>query len=112
MISSLAFTGDGAYLASGNQDETIRVWVVANARPMGQPLAFAPGYLAALVPTADSDRIAAADVTAVLWWPFTPAAWIVAACRLTQRDLTSVQWNQLLPGATRACPADLDQRMR
>src|SRR5690242_3576987 len=64
-----AFTGDSAHLVSGNQDKTIRVWVVANARPIGQPLAFAPGYLAALVPTADSDRIAAADVTAVLSWP-------------------------------------------
>ena len=61
MVPSLAFTGDGAYLVSGNQDETMRVWVVANARPMGQPLAFAPGYLAALVPAADSCLLYTSD---------------------------------------------------
>ncbi|KAG8780543.1 hypothetical protein FRC12_022873 [Ceratobasidium sp. 428] len=40
-ICSMAYSPDGAYLASGSEDNTLRTWDVRSGQPIGQPLSHA-----------------------------------------------------------------------
>jgi energy-coupling factor transporter ATP-binding protein EcfA2 len=107
-VRGVAFSPDGALLATASQDRTVRLWDVVTGQPHGPALtghtdavrgvAFSPD--GALLATASADR------TVRLWNPFFHD-WVTVGCGLVNRNLSMAEWNQLLPGIPyeRTCPA-------
>ncbi|UQX89468.1 hypothetical protein M6D93_05535 [Jatrophihabitans telluris] len=98
MIQALAFSADGQTVASSGQDGSLRLWDVRGRQQLGEPLTATPGFMPALAPTPSEDRIAVADVDAVLSWPFSGDGWAAAACALAGRDLSAAEWSRFATG--------------
>jgi WD40 repeat protein len=104
-VTGLAFSPDGFTLASTSNDGTVRLWVTPDLRPLGPPLwdaraavdendlAFSPdGRLLATASSSTLD-LQLLDVD--------PSSWARLACTIANRNLTSLEWEQYLPGLSR-----------
>jgi WD40 repeat protein len=108
-ITSLAFSPDGQWLASGSRDTTARLWDVATALPSSRSAQDAAIQPLVLQGHAD-------DVTSVAFSPY--GRWIISgslddtarvwhmdlkeledvACRVAGRNLTEEEWTQYFRG--------------
>ncbi|KAG8707426.1 hypothetical protein FRC09_001830 [Ceratobasidium sp. 395] len=61
-VLSVAYSPDGAYLASGSQDHTLRIWDVRSGQPIGQPLSHA-AWVRSVAYSPDGLHIASAAVS-------------------------------------------------
>jgi WD40 repeat protein len=97
-ISSVAFSSDGKYLASSDDDGTITLWDGTNFQMITQldmvkesvfSLAFSPDeqYLAVL-----------GDYNNIHLWELDLRAWRATACTIVNRNLTEAEWEYYLPG--------------
>ncbi len=97
LVRAVAFSDDGALLASADDSGAVLLWDVRSRRQLGSPLRAADG-----VPTqvffAGRAFVAISHDGSVTRWEMDPDAWEQRACRVASRSLTEAEWAELLPG--------------
>ncbi|WP_165974842.1 protein kinase domain-containing protein [Nonomuraea deserti] len=97
VITAVAFSADGATLATASDDKSVRLWDVATHEQVGAALPgrsrvsqveFGDGVLATV-----ND-----DDTFRVWGVAEPADLVAAACARAGRTLSAQEWEQYLPG--------------
>lgn len=106
-IMSVAFTDDGAMLASGAMDWTLSLWDVATRRQLGPPLVSAGSVVRALAFADDGTTLIGAADAALFTVDLDTSSWIDRACEVADRNLTDEEWQQYLPDTSRheTCPS-------
>ncbi len=89
-VKSLAFSPDGAWLASGNCDGEVRVWKTAD-RTLGQTLSGQRQCVSSLAFSRDGARLAAASGATVRVWRV--ADWSLVSAIAADDDVDSVSWS-------------------
>ncbi|MET8157055.1 AAA family ATPase [Sphaerisporangium sp. NPDC005289] len=109
-VTAMTVSGDGAYLATGDSDGTLRLWDVRSRRQIAvAPPAGRTERPASLTFTPDGATVlAVARDGSVRRWPLRlPSDPYRAMCAVAGRSLTWQEWNQFLPGGepyTATCP--------
>jgi WD40 repeat protein len=105
----VAFSPDGATLASGGEDGSIRLWDVQTHQPLGDPLTYNGGQVLSVVFSPDGETLASGagfDDTIHLW-DIDFNSWISRACTIAGRNLSKQEWDEFI-GAERpyhrTCP--------
>ncbi len=96
-VWSIAFSPDGKTLASGSRDRTIILWDVASRKPLGQPLTGRTDSVWSIAFSPDGKTLASGseDKTIILW-DVNFESWQSRACRIANRNLTRMEWNEYL----------------
>ncbi|GAA3819099.1 hypothetical protein GCM10022226_44510 [Sphaerisporangium flaviroseum] len=99
-VTAAAVTRDGAYMATGDEDGTLRLWDVPTRREIPTPLTNvvreAP---AALAFSSDATKLTVTthEGTTMSWRLRLPKASAQALCALAGRSLTPREWSEYLP---------------
>jgi hypothetical protein len=106
-VNGVTFSPDGRLLATASSDRAVRLWEVATGQPHGPPLSGHTNEVYGVAFSPDGRLLAttSADQTVRLWdSKFT--SWLASGCALVKRNLSLVEWNQLLAGVPydRTCP--------
>jgi WD40 repeat protein len=95
-VNALAFSPDGATLATAGANGSIRLWDVATQQEIGTPMTAGPGPVYALAFSPDGATLATAggDGRARLWNVAIPAGagLLAGACAIADQSLTRQQW--------------------
>ncbi|KAG9010280.1 hypothetical protein FRB90_007835 [Tulasnella sp. 427] len=68
-VNAVAFSPDGTRLASGSDDETIRMWDAQTGAPIGEPLRGHTSYVSAVAFSLDGTRLASgSDNETIRMW--------------------------------------------
>lgn len=95
-VKSLAFSGDGTWLASGMADGSLILWDAQSLRQVGR-LTGHTSSIDALAFSPDRKALASAGAdTTVLLWEVDPARWVGLACRAVNRNLSWVEWTRYI----------------
>jgi WD40 repeat protein len=108
----VAFSDDGARLATASIDGTVQLWDPATGKLHGE-LTGHPGAVNAVAFSSDGTALASASPDGTLqlwrldWWDRLPAAWAEDGCRVVNRNLTRAEWDQFAGDQPyqRTCPA-------
>ena len=92
--AAVAFSQDGAMLATASGNGTARLWDVATQQEIGTPMTAdtQPLYAVAFTPSGTTLATASGDGTARLWDVTFPASLLAATCAIADQSLTRQQW--------------------
>ena len=114
-IASVAFSPDGKTLATGADDDLVRLWNVVTRQQIGGPFTGHGGSVTSVAFSPDGKTLATGsyDLTVRLWNVATPSQNLAKAtnlmrylCALAGRSLTPSEWAQYVPNLSyqRVCP--------
>jgi WD40 repeat protein len=109
-VFSVAFSPDGKILASGSDDDTIRLWDVATHQQIGNPLTGQGTLVLSVAFSPDGKKLATigSDHTVRLWnVDYTAKNTVRYLCASTERSLTRDEWTQYIqsgPAYQAVCP--------
>lgn len=95
-ILSLAVSPDDALFASAGRDNTIRLWDFDNLRPIGTPFIGHQDWVNGLYFISDRMLLASSRNGAVIEWSVDFDTWIAQACAISNRSMTSGEWQQFM----------------
>lgn len=96
-ISQLSFARDSRRIAVGAVDGTATVWDIRDRKRVGEPFPISTNLIPA-VAFEPQRRLFITELGAVSQWPLDVSSWERFACNAASRDLTHVEWHDLLPG--------------
>jgi len=104
-IGQVSFSPDGRSYAVASGDGTASVWDVRSATRVGSPFP-APDAIPAVL-FEPNGRLLIEALTTAVEWPMNVNAWKQSACRVAGRNLTSAEWQDVLPNRAYrpTCPA-------
>ena len=95
-IDPVSFSPDGQLLAASSGDQTATLWDLATHKPVGETFPVRQGAIPTAQFAPDGDLVIVGEADATIW-PMDPEAWKSFACQAAGRDLTSAEWEDLLP---------------
>jgi WD40 repeat protein len=105
LVSSAAFSPDGAMLALGEDAASgssrggpgVILWDVVSGQRLGLPLTGHSGIVWSVVFSPDGKTLASGDgAGTVILWDVSPGSWVDRACRIANRNLTQSEWEQFI----------------
>jgi hypothetical protein len=99
VILSLDFSGDGRTLATGTAENVVRLWDVATGQPLGDAFRGYGDWVYSVAFSPDATQLAtgSSDGSLVIW-PAGVEQWLVTACEMAGRSLTTAEWDRFYPG--------------
>ena len=104
-VQNISFSHDGRLFASSSSDQTTTLWDLRSRKRLGGSFPVREGVVPVSQLTAKGDLIVTYLADAAQW-PTSWRAWKRNACRVAGRDLTRVEWSDVLPGRAyrHVCP--------
>ena len=94
-VLTVAFSPDGAMLASGANDGTIVLWDVASHAAFGDPLRGYSGRVRTVAFSPEASILASGGFNGeIVLWNMDPSEWSTAACRIANRNLSVEEWKK------------------
>lgn len=92
------YNADLDLIAVTDHDGMLHLWR-ASERRFIHSLFFGGSYLPAVALDPTAERVIAADGSGNLWsWTLSPSQWKAIICAKAGRSLTTVEWNEVMPG--------------
>ncbi|MBZ0292193.1 MAG: protein kinase, partial [Anaerolineae bacterium] len=82
LVSSVAFSPDGRWLAAGSEDTTVHIWDIGDDTPQTGPVLRHSASVTAVAFSPDSQKMALADVDGMIMFYHPGQAWAAAAQQL------------------------------
>jgi WD40 repeat protein len=95
----VAFSPDGALLATGGPDSTVQLWDVAARRLLGGPLTGHSNRVTSVAFSPNGKLLLSASAESVRPWDIDPNSWAAQLCTIANRNLSLAEWQQFIgPG--------------
>ena len=95
-VLNLAVSPNNRYLASAGLDNSVRLWDLETARPLGQPLTGHQERVTGVGFIDDETLLSTGHDGFVLSWDLNVDNWLQAACAMSNRRLTNLEWAQFI----------------
>jgi WD40 repeat protein len=100
-VSSLAFSPNNQFLASGDSEGNILLWVIDSnqlLRKFGEPLVSHTDIVRKLIFSQDGQSLVSGGFDSkIILWDLSLESWKETACNIAGRNLTLEEWNLYLP---------------
>lgn len=105
-VTSLSFSGDGAYFATAGADGSVKLWSSSTLQQFGSDLPKGPGSGSARYSPDGKRLVVAWDDGSGFVWPVSPEAWKEHACSVAGRNFTREEWRRYVTGLefSTVCP--------